>query len=171
MSEEKVKDTATKTTTRAGRNRVWIVRLLGLFLLLVQGTGLIWGGVYYFKSKPKGPSAEEKKTDSNKFPLNDLNVKPIDTSVDARLYKSIFNPIGALIGLSALAFFLRFRSGWLCALLLQGVILYLCLSLYFSDELVPVIYPIMLYGIFMVLFLNSGAVRKVFLPRTPMSRE
>ena len=163
MSETEVKETATKTTTRAGRNRVWIVRLLGLFLLLVQGTGLILGGAYYFKIKSNIPKTEERK--NNPIPQAE------NTDDAARLYRRIFNPIGTLIGLSAFAFFFRFRRGWLCALLLQGAILYICLSLYFNNELVPIIYPIMLCGIFMVVFLNAGAVRKVFLPRTPLSKE
>jgi hypothetical protein len=171
MNKAEIKaQTAIKTTTKVGRNRIWIVRLLGLFLLLAQGAGLILWGIYYFKPRQNTLQVAQPGDISNVV-TKELQLHTVKTGVDAKLYKSIFNPIGILIGLSAFAFFLRFRSGWLCALLLQGAILYISISLYFSDELIPIIYPIMLYGIFMVLFLNAGAVRKVFLPRLKQSNE
>lgn len=164
-------------TPQTKRKSVWIIRLLGLFLLFVQAGGLIFGGAYYFKKKGetqqsqnKTETSNEKNNSSQTNGIDDLlksgaEIKKIATETDAGRYKSIFNPIGILIGLSAIAFFFRFRSGWLIALLLEGVVLYVCLSLYFGNQFIPLIYPIMLYGIFMVLFLNSGAVRKAFLPR------
>jgi hypothetical protein len=172
MSEDETINQTTETTTRMGRKSVWIVRLLGLFLLLAQGAGLIVGGAYYFRKIAGDKTNASQSQNDNSKPkdmedvlTNEPLFQTIDTGVDSRLYKNIFNPIGALIGLSAILFFFRFRGGWLLALLMEGAVLYVCLSLYFSDQLIPLIYPIMLYGIFMVLFLNSGAVRKAFLPR------
>ena len=167
MTETDSTNQTTETTTRTGRKSVWIVRLLGLFLLLTQTAGLIVGGVYYFRIKKvlAQPQATKQSDDMTDVLKNEPQFQTIDTGVDSRFYKSVFNPIGALIGLSAILFFFRFRGGWLLALLMEGAVLYACLSLYFSDQLIPLIYPIMLYGIFMVLFLNSGAVRKTFLAR------
>jgi hypothetical protein len=170
-------------TPQTKRKSVWIIRLLGLFLLLTQSAGLIFGGAYYFKKKAEENKSDalqsQSKTDSSSQQQNNnsqtngiddllksgAEIKKIATETDVGRYKSLFNPIGALIALSAIAYFFRFRSGWLVALLLEGVVLYVCLSLYFGNQFIPLIYPIMLYGIFMVLFLNSGAVRKAFLPR------
>lgn len=160
-------------TPQTKRESVWIIRLLGLFLLFAQAGGLIFGGAYYFKKKGDTSQTQNKTENKNEtsqpIGIDDLlkggaEIKKIATQ-DAGRYKSVFNPIGILLGLSAIAFFFRFRSGWLIALLLEGVVLYVCLSLYFGNQFIPLIYPIMLYGIFMVLFLNSGAVRKAFLPR------
>ncbi|GEM_PF-2273668 len=171
-------------TRASGRKSVWIIRFLGLFLLLAQGAGLIFGGAYYFKLKGRTEPVKKDVADSksnaqpisspkkDEYGIDDtLDVKnPIERlaasiGFDERAYKIFSRVMGGLLGLSAIGFFFRLRGAWLIALLLQGVILYLCLSLYFSNELIPLVYPIMLYGIFMVLFLNAGAVRKAFLPR------
>lgn len=164
----------TQTTKPNGRQSLWIVRLLGLFLLLVQAGGLTAGGAYYFqkKSLSESDASQSRNQNNNSQPSgleevlkNEPQFQMIDKAVDASRYKKIFYPIGALIGLSSIFFFFRFRGGWLMALLLEGIVLYISLSLYFGNQLIPLVYPIMLYGIFMVLFLNSGAVRKAFLPR------
>ena len=166
-----------ETTIQPRRKKVWIVRLLGLFLLLAQSAGLIAGGAYYLKRKAEKDRAEAAQKQSQNQNDNSqsggfgdnlksrVEITKIAIETDVGRYKSIFNPIGILIGLSAIGFFFRLRSGLLFALLIEGAVLYVSLSFYFSNKLIPIIYPIMLYGIFMVLFLNSGAVRKAFLPR------
>jgi len=178
-----------KATRESGRKSVWVVRLLGLFLLSAQGAGLVFGGAYYFKLKGvaqvKKDTADSKlEAGSTPSPQKDdygidetLEVKnpveqlAVSIGVDERAYKIFSRVLGGLLGISAIGFFFRFRGARLLALLLQGLILYVCLSLYFSNELIPLVYPIMLYGIFMVLFLNSGAVQKAFLPRLKKSDE
>lgn len=180
MSKAKPATKAAEANT--GRKSFWIIRLLGLFLLVVQTVGLIVGGAYYLRKKEEERksntsqsqntnSQTQNKNDNSKSDdiddvlKNDLEVARVGAENEISRYKGLFNPIGVLIALSAILFFFRFRGGWLLALLIEGVVLYVCLSLYFGNQFIPLIYPIMLYGIFMVLFLNSGAVRKVFLPR------
>lgn len=174
MSDIKSTIQSTQTTKPKGRQSLWIVRLLGLFLLLLQAGGLIAGGAFYFQKKvDREREASQSSSQSNnsqqsgmeEILKNEPQFRMIDKAVDASRYKKIFYPIGVLIALSSILFFFRFRGGWLMALLLEGVVLYISLSLYFGNQLIPLVYPIMLYGIFMVLFLNSGAVRKAFLPR------
>lgn len=68
-----------------------------------------------------------------------------------------------LASVAAVGFLFMRRRGWLPAALAQTLGLGTCLALY--AELEPVfVYPVMLYCIVMVLYLNSRAVRTVFHP-------
>ena len=67
-----------------------------------------------------------------------------------------------LVGVLFLA---PWRPAWVGAVLLQALALALALLIYFRFRPVYV-YPIMLYGIVMVLYLNHFEVREAFLPRS-----
>ncbi len=69
--------------------------------------------------------------------------------------------------LAALGFLFLFRIGWLLAMIVQSLTLLACLLLYTEWEEIlyqePVfVYPVMLYCIVMVLYLNSSDVRAAF---------
>jgi hypothetical protein len=66
--------------------------------------------------------------------------------------------------LASLGFLLLKRRGWLLAAIAEGLCLGICLLIYTQPELNTqgYIYPIMVYCILMVLYLNSREVRVVF---------
>ncbi len=76
----------------------------------------------------------------------------------------LFSPSIVLAILGALGFLLFSRRGWLLASLAQTLSLGACLELYYESfwEKPGFIYPVMLYCILMILYLNSSAVRVVF---------
>jgi hypothetical protein len=69
-----------------------------------------------------------------------------------------------LATLGALGFLLFSRRGWLLASLAQTLSLGACMELYYGYfwEGPDFVYPVMLYCILMILYLNSSAVRVVF---------
>ena len=81
-----------------------------------------------------------------------------DATVEAVSIALIFLPSAVLATLAAIGLFFIWRTGWLLAILTQGLTLLVCLALYFQQK-PNIIYPIMLYTILMVLNLNSFEVR------------
>ena len=73
----------------------------------------------------------------------------------------LFAPPAVLALLAALGFLFLSRRGWLLAAISQGWSLGVCLWLYSESEPVYV-YPVMVYCILMILYLNSHDVRVVF---------
>jgi hypothetical protein len=73
----------------------------------------------------------------------------------------IFCLLAVLALTSALGFFRMTRTAWLSAVLAQGLNLLLALLLYFSGR-PAFVYPLMLYGIFMVLYLHQADVQAAF---------
>ena len=76
----------------------------------------------------------------------------------------LFLPSIVLAILGALGFLLFSRRGWLLASLAQTLSLGACMELYYESfwEKPGFIYPVMLYCIVMILYLNSSTVRVVF---------
>jgi hypothetical protein len=76
----------------------------------------------------------------------------------------LFSPSIVLAFIGALGFLLFSRRGWLLASLAQTLSLGACLELYYEPfwDSPGFVYPIMLYCILMILYLNSSAVRVVF---------
>lgn len=73
----------------------------------------------------------------------------------------LFVPPAALMLLAALSFLFLRRRGWLLAAISQGSSVAVCLYLY--SEFRPVyVYPIMAYGVLMILYLNVHDVRAIF---------
>lgn len=73
----------------------------------------------------------------------------------------LFAPPAVLAFLAGLGFLFLSRRGWILAALSQGASLAICLWLY-SGPAPLYIYPVMVYCILMVLYLNSQDVRMVF---------
>jgi hypothetical protein len=76
----------------------------------------------------------------------------------------LFLPSIVLAILGALGFLLFSRRGWLLASLAQTLSLGACMELYYEPfwENPGFIYPVMVYCILMILYLNSSEVRVVF---------
>ena len=76
----------------------------------------------------------------------------------------LFLPSIVLAILGALGFLIFSRRGWLLASLAQTLSLGACMELYYESiwEKPGFVYPIMLYCILMILYLNSSEVRVVF---------
>lgn len=72
-----------------------------------------------------------------------------------------FDLISGLAILAAIGFFFLRHVGWLSAMMAQGLSLFIALLVYFNSGL-WVAQVTMLYGILMVLFLNSILVRTAF---------
>jgi len=66
--------------------------------------------------------------------------------------------------LAAICFLFLFRFGWVTAMLTQVATLAICLMLYLEFKPI-VVYPIMVYCILMVLYLNVNDVRLTFFTR------
>ncbi len=79
-----------------------------------------------------------------------------------------FVPSAALAVLAAVGLFFFWRTGWLLAMMAQGLTLLICL-IFYSQNRPNVIYPIMIYCILMVLNLNSFEVRSTVHDRPDQS--
>jgi hypothetical protein len=73
----------------------------------------------------------------------------------------VFDLISGLAILAAVGFFFLRHIGWLSAMLVQGLSLFIALIVYFNYGL-RIAQVTMVYGILMVLFLNSILVRTAF---------
>ena len=73
----------------------------------------------------------------------------------------LFLPLAPIIVINALGFFLLRPLGWMTAMMTQGVVLAICLDQYLRTEKF-FIYPLMVYAILMVLYLNTLHVRITF---------
>ena len=139
--------------------RSWPVRINGL-LLVLQAAGLggigaynVWWVDWQQVQYDLLTSLEETGS--------------IEAAEQAIVVALILGLPAILAVLAALGFFLLFRVGWLLAMIVQALTLLACLLLYSEWETVlyqePVfIYPVMLYCILMVLYLNSSDVRAAF---------
>lgn len=76
----------------------------------------------------------------------------------------LFLPSIVLAILGALGFLIFSRRGWLLASLAQTLSLGACMELYYGSvwEKPGFVYPVMLYCVLMILYLNSSEVRVVF---------
>ncbi len=124
----------------------WWIRLIGL-LLLLQGSGLLAISVYLIRWLAT--------QSSQRWDFSSLR------KVEAFWASTLFVPLAILTLLTAVSFILLRPMGWLLAMLIQGLTLLSALILYFQWKS-DFVYPIMLYCIIMVLYLNSAYVRRVF---------
>jgi hypothetical protein len=74
----------------------------------------------------------------------------------------VFTILTAVAGLAALGFLLLYQSGWLLAMMVQGLCLFVALINYFVNTSPIAAQITMLYSIVMVLYLNSFMVRTAF---------
>lgn len=138
--EDPVVASGTARVNETGRRPI---RLIGL-LLLLQAVGLA-GVVAYELSRLDWRRA-----------VSESLAQAIEAAVSL-----VFVPSAVLAFLAALGFLLMSRRGWILAALSQGASLAICLWLYYGPAPFYV-YPVMVYCIIMVLYLNSQDVRVVF---------
>ncbi len=137
------------------------VRMIGL-LLILQVVGLVGIGVYEFASLDweEGMNIDLELIDPTQPPESELEALALQVA-EAAVFVIFFLPPALMMLLAGLSFLLLKRRGWLLAAIAQG--LSLGASLWIYTELNPnYIYPIMVYCILMVMYLNSHDVRVVF---------
>lgn len=122
------------------------VRLIGLFLLF-QGGGLLVVSLYLIRWL-NGEIPDKQGV----FMLREI---------EALWGSRLFVPLAILTFFAAINFLLLRPMGWLLAMLIQSLTLLSTLILYFQWQS-ELVYPIMLYCIIMVLYLNSSYVRHCF---------
>ena len=135
-------------TTEVDRVSYRPVRLVGA-LLVLQAAGLVglvaYGGMLRIGWERMGLWSE------------------LRSSFETLAVGGIFLAAATVAGVAARCFLFMRRRGWLLAALAQTLALGTCLVLY--SELEPrFVYPVMLYCIVMILYLNSRYVRDVFHP-------
>lgn len=132
-----------------------LVRVIGL-LLILQVIVLVSIGIYEITS------LDWVQIGSGQYELQYEALD--DQTVEALIFLS-FLPPAVIMLLVGLSFLLLKRRGWLLAAISQGLTLGICLSMYVDEELSSppaYIYPIMVYCILMILYLNSQEVRVIF---------
>lgn len=137
---------------RSGPSRV-VVLLLLVQSILLTATALYYTNLFEWQidwARPFAPGGITLSTDH--IDLFSLEV------IDALSVASIFLPLGLLLALNALGTLFYPRTAWTLAMIVQGIILYSCLTLYLSRDLL-LIYAIMAYAIVTVLYLNSYPIR------------
>lgn len=133
------------------KRRLWMIRAVGVLLLLqsfwLAGTSIAKGGPFV-------------------WPLGET-VLGGTLAPDQTATLTLGLPLTALATLGvlgAIGFLFMLSFGWVVAMILQGLTMFYCLSLYLQEK-PSFVYPIMLYCIVMVLYLNSFDVRAAFRSR------
>jgi len=143
---------ARPTKSHAPARRPWPVTALGL-LLLFQAVALLGIGTLQLLNA------------SLKL---GITLETVVEGLPHALRGIFFVALGLLALLVAVNFFQLRRAAWLSALLVQGLNLLLALSVYLRDHpggRLHYIYLMMLYGLFMVIYLNYGDVPAAFRPK------
>ena len=136
---------AATNTDRVSYRPVWLVGVL----LILEAAGLASLAAYHVYLRADGPRAEI--------------VAELRRSFETLAAGGAFVAAAILAAVAAVGFLFMRRRGWLPAALAQTLGLGTCLALY--AELEPIfVYPVMVYCIVMVLYLNSRDVRTVFHP-------
>jgi hypothetical protein len=140
----------------------WPIRVIAL-LLILQAIGLGYLGLNNL-AQQFWPLAEGQLNLDRLATLSMAQTEALETAV-------LLSP-PALLAVVAVSPFLFLRQmGWLMAMMVQALTLGAGLTLYFRDGPL-LIYPVMIYGILMVLYLNSYGVRLVFhTPSRPVPPE
>ena len=147
-------------TRPTGTTRSWPVRANGL-LLVLQAAGLAGIGAYDIYQVDWQEIQQQIEFEATLSP-------ELSEAAEQAIVVALILGLPAILALlAALGFFFLFRVGWLLAMIVQALALLACLLLYGEWETVlyqePVfIYPVMLYCILMVLYLNSSDVRAAF---------
>jgi len=139
-------------TKRRAPARPWPVTALGL-LLLVQALALL------------GIGAGQLLAASWKL---GITLETVAGELPHALRGIFFVALALLALLVAINFFQLRRRAWMSAMLVQGLGLLLALGVYLRDN--PGSHPhysyvMLLYGLFMVIYLNYGEVQAAFRPR------
>ncbi len=155
-----IPQSAPTTDRRRSPTRTWPVRAIAI-LLLLQAAGLVYIG-YDLLADYDWHLLTEVTIETNRPPtaaelgISTEQIEAVETTVT-------FSPLALPAILAAVGFLFILRLGWVLAMMTQGLILWACLSRYFSQPQF-FIYPLMLSCILMVLYLNTFHVRAVFQP-------
>jgi hypothetical protein len=106
--------------------------------------------------------------------LDVLRVSVTVAALAAAHYLLIFGPLALLVLAAILMIFLRPRAGWVFAMAVQCIILFLGLEIYFierGDDVVelPILYLMLLGSILIVVFLNSPEGRLLLARSAPLA--
>jgi len=145
------------------RARPWAVRAIAL-LLLLQAIGLVAINVYHIYVRVSAtPNLELPPEIDSDEDFEKLSPAEQETLM-AFAYAFFLMPLAIPATLAAIGFLFLFRFGWVTAMLTQVATLAICLMLYLEFKPI-VVYPIMVYCILMVLYLNVNDVRLTFFTR------
>jgi MFS family permease len=132
-------------------------RLLGV-LLILQVVGMVGIGIWLFSTIDWDRILTF--ADGQTHLEGDLP-KSLERQLEqAVLYAIYFLAPAILLLLAGLGFVLLRRRGWMLASVAQAICLLVCLFFY-TDPRPWFVYPIIAYGILMILYLNSQGVRAV----------
>jgi len=132
-------------------------RLLGV-LLILQVVGMVGIGIWLFSTIDWDRILTF--ADGQTHLEGDLP-KSLERQLEqAVLYAIYFLAPAILLLLAGLGFVLLRRRGWMLASVAQAICLLVCLFSY-TDPRPWFVYPIIAYGILMILYLNSQGVRAV----------
>ena len=90
--------------------------------------------------------------------------------LDVLLLLGVLVPVAVFEVVTAVGIWMVRSGAWLRALILQGLLLIYCLSMYISGRSKPFIYLLMLLCILNVLYLNANDVRLTFQSRRRPAR-
>jgi hypothetical protein len=142
------------------RTRYWPVRANGL-LLVLEAAGL--GGISAYNVYQVDWQQVQQQAET----AASLSAELVEEIRRAAAIVLLLGPPAVLALLAAFGFLFMLRVGWLLAMVVQALTLLTCLLLYAEwEEFLPeepmIIYPVMLYCIVMVLYLNSSDIRAAF---------
>src|SRR5215212_4897260 len=152
---------------RPGKTSSRPIRVVGL-LLILQAIGLA-GIIAYGILQVDWQQIQSDSSQQEELVLEIQPDSPQQQDAVLEAAKAIgvailFLPSIILAIIGALGFILFSRRGWLLASLAQTLSLGACLELYYEPlwNNPNFVYPVMLYGILMIFYLNSSEVRVVF---------
>jgi MFS family permease len=129
-------------------------RILGV-LLILQVVAMVGFGVWLFSNIDWDRILALANEQGQNLP------KPLEKQLErAILFGIYFLAPAVLLLLAGLGFVLLRRRGWMLASVAQAIIMMACLFFY-TDPRPWFVYPIIAYGILMILYLNSQGVRAV----------
>lgn len=135
--------------------RLWVLRVIALLLVVQSFTLFVVTGA-------TGLALNWQRE------LKDPNLSP--RTLDVLLLLGVLVPVAIFEVVTALGIWLGRGGAWLRALILQGLLLIYCLSMYISGRSKPFIYLLMLLCIVNVLYLNANDVRLTFQSRRRPAR-
>jgi hypothetical protein len=170
LYNERVGDTerSSKIAVNPDKTSSRPIRAIG-FLLILQAVGLV--GIAIFDLRQV--DWQQVQFEFSPQPQEGFEITEQEVGLEATRAIEVavrFLPPAVLAILGALGFLVFSRRGWLLAALAQTLSLWACLQLYYEWN-PGFIYPVMLYCILMVLYLNSHSVRVVFHSRRKLERQ
>jgi len=139
--------------------RTWPVRVIAL-LLLVQAIGLVGLNVYNIALQANLEQNFDTFLNASDEEMDNLPSE-VDQLLEVIVIAALLAPLAVPAVLAAVGFVFLWRWGWMLAMMTQVLILLVCLMLYLEIK-PPLVYPLMVYGILMVLYLNVQDVRLAF---------